>query len=108
MKIVKINKKLLSLHPSMFLKKIGAVNIEQKMVFPSEVYLSKKDYKTLESSVRKMIKKELAGFKKDYIERYVSIEMLAYGPNKSLADAIKDGVALIDEEAIKQRIEQIG
>ncbi len=108
MKVVKLNKKLLSLHPAIFLKKIGAINVEQTRVFPSDVYLSKKDYKSLEDTVRKMAKKEMPGATKVYINKQVSWEMLGYGPNESLGDAIKDGFALIDEEAIKKEVEALG
>jgi hypothetical protein len=102
MKIVKLTKKMLALDPVDLLKKLGAC--DSHTAFPNHVYFSKADYKTLKSNVRKLAKKQFMGYSKKYIDNVVGFEMLNYGPNSSLEDAIKPGHALIDEVGIGKEI----
>lgn len=104
MKIVKITKNMTSLCPCDFLVKLGAFSQELKQTFPEHVYISKKDYNTLEKNLIKTIKKEDRKITKAQLELVKGFEMLNYGPNQSLAEAIVPGFALIDEDKIKVEI----
>lgn len=108
MKTVKLNKNMLALHPAKLLEKLGAINVEQNRVYPNHIYLSKEDYKTLSTNLTKKAQKTLKGYSKKYIDRSVSMELLNYGPNESLGDAIKKGFALIDLEGIEKEIQLLG
>lgn len=84
--------------PMDLLVKLGASNATS--TFPQHVYFSKVDYKTLENNVRKLAKKQFPYYTKKYIDSVVGFEMLNYGPNSGLEDAIKPGFAVIDVGAI--------
>lgn len=100
MKIVKLNKKLLSMHPSDLLVKLGAVDTKKTLALPQHVYFSKVDYKKLESNLKKYVKKNSAGYSIKMIDFSVGVEMLNYGPNQTLENVLKPGFALVDEDEI--------
>lgn len=99
MKAIKLNKRLLNKHPADILIEFGAVDLNQG--FPEHVYFSKEDYQTLKKNLIKKAKKELKGYSNHYIKYAVGVELLQFGPNESLASAIKPGFALIDMDAIE-------
>src|SRR5271156_6839651 len=98
MRTVKLTKKMLSLDPMDLLVKLGAAN--KTSTFPQHVYVSKKDYTAIESAVRKMAKKQFPGYSKKHIDNVVGFEMLNYGPNSLLENALKPGFAVVDVDAI--------
>jgi hypothetical protein len=102
MKTIKLTKKMLSMDPVDFLKKIGAVS--DNRAFPQHVYVSKQDYKILENGVRKLAKKQYRGCRKQYIDNVVGFEMLNYGPNQTLEDVLKPGYAIVDFDCIAAEI----
>jgi hypothetical protein len=99
MKAIKLTKKMLSLEPMDLLVKLGASN--ETTAFPQHVYVSKQDYKSIKNNVRKLAKKQFPGFAKKHIDNVVGFEMLSYGPNSVLEDALKPGFAVVDFEAIE-------
>src|SRR5271166_5344616 len=98
MKTVKLTKKMLSMEPMNLLVKLGASN--KTTTFPQHVYLSKKDYATIENNVRRLAKKQYPDYAKNYIDNVVGFEMLNYGPSSLLETALKPGFAVVDVDAI--------
>lgn len=107
MKVVKLTKKMLNMHPADLLVKLDAVNLEQDLTFPGEVYFSEKDYKTLRANLVKSAKKQLGDVTKKTIELTVNMELLNFGPNESLAKVLKPGFALVDMNKITHMNEEI-
>jgi len=103
MKAVKLTKKMLKMHPADLLVELGAYNKEKKRVYPSEVYLSKKDCKTLRNVLTKQAKKEYAYLSKNRLKSLIGMEWLNYGLNETLVDAIKPGYVLVDEDGIQKK-----
>ena len=101
MKTVKITKKMLKMHPQDLLVELGAVNLEKKQAYPQHVYFSGVDYKQLRQNLNKSARKQYPWLLKKGLDRAVGMELLNYGPNESLAEAIKPGWALVDEEGIE-------
>ncbi len=102
MKTVRITKKMLKMHPADLLIKLGAVDKYQHNGFPSLVYFSKEDYKELRKNLKISAKKNCPDTSERLINYSVGVDLLKYGPNETLADAIKSGYALIDEEALEK------
>ena len=102
MKIVKITKKMLRMTPSDLLIKLGAVDKQKLQAYPQHVYFSREDYKELRENINKQAKKEFPGATKRGLDSVVGMELLNYGPNETLADAIRPGYALIDEVGIEK------
>lgn len=100
MKVVKVTKKMLKMHPADLLVQLGLVNKEKKLAFPERVYFSKEDYKELKQNLTNYAKKKLTSSSKRIIDYSVGVDLLNYGPNESLADALKPGFALIDSEGL--------
>ena len=100
MKTVKLTKNLLKKAPSDILIALGAVDSGKKQAFPSHVYFSKEDYAQLRKNTLKLFQKEYPGIRVKRLKTSVEMELLNYGPNELLADAIRPGYALIDEEGI--------
>lgn len=101
MKTVKLKKSWLS-DPEKLLRAVGAVNDKLSRAFPSEVYLSKEDYKVLTQNTAKAFKKKYPFIHKRKLESSIAIHMLNLGPNESLGSAVRPGVALVDEAAIEE------
>lgn len=99
---VKLNKNWLKLHPADVLTKLGATYPERKQGFPSHVYFSREDSKTLKENLKKLANKSFPGASKRLIANCVGMDWLNYGPNESLKDVVRPGYALIDNEAIEQ------
>lgn len=102
MKTIKLTKKMLKMHPADLLVKLGAVDKEQKNAFPSHVYFSKEDYKELRTNLKFLAKKLAPNSPKRFLNYSVNVDLLNYGPNQGLEEAIRPGYALIDEEAIEK------
>ena len=102
MKTIKLTKKMLKMHPADLLIKLGAVDKEEKNVFPSHVYFSKEDYKELRTNLKFLAKKSAPNTSERLLNYSVNVDSLNYGPNQSLEKAIRPGYALIDEEAIEK------
>ena len=102
MKTVKLTKNMLKHHPCDLLVSLGAVDKNNTVTFPSHVYFSKEDYRELRENIRKQAKKEYSNATKTHIDGIVGMELLNYGPNESLAHAIRPGYALVDEEGIEK------
>ena len=100
MESVKLTKNTLKLHPADLLIKLGAT-IESS-AFPQHVYFSKEDYKLLRQNLIKHIKKVRPEASSKWIQWASGLELLNYGPNESLANAIKPGYCLVGREAIKK------
>jgi hypothetical protein len=100
MRLVKIRKSWLN-DASLLLKKVGALQGNQ--AFPSDVYISEEDYKTLEYATTQFGKK--MGFRGDRLKSAVGFELLNLGPNTLLAKALKPGYVLVDDDAIRQSTE---
>ena len=105
MKTVKVTKNMLKMHPADLLVKLGAVDKEKKFSYPGYVFFSKEDYKELRENLRNRAKKEFPHANKRGLDSVVGMELLNYGPNESLAEAIKPGYALVDEEGIEKENE---
>lgn len=101
MKTIKLTKRTLRLHPADLLIKLGAVDLEKKRAYPSHVYFSKEDYKELRVNLRKNAKKQYPGFRSRYIDSAVGMELLNYGPNQNLEEAIRPGYVLVDFDSIE-------
>jgi hypothetical protein len=103
MKAVKLTKRMLKMHPADLLVKIGAVDKDKKQAYPGDVYFSREDYQELKKNLKESAKKE-SEFRPSTkrLAYIVSVELLNYGPNESLGDAIRPGWALVDEEAIEK------
>lgn len=102
MKMVKLTKNMLKCYPADLLVALGAVDNNNTVTFPNHVYFSKEDYYELRSNVRKQAKKVYPNATKMRIDGIVGMELLNYGPNESLAEAIRPGYALVDLEKIKK------
>jgi hypothetical protein len=89
------------MHPADLLIKLGAVNLEKKVAYPQYVYFSKEDYTSLRKNLKQLAKKSFNGTNRA-INYSVGVDLLNYGPNESLKDAIRPGYALVDEEAIEK------
>jgi hypothetical protein len=100
MKTVKLTKKMLKMHPADLLIRLGAVNLEAKLAFPQHVYMAKEDYKKLTENLKTYAKKMNPNSIKRIIDYSVGADMLNYGPNQTLEDAIRPGYVLIDAEGI--------
>ena len=106
MKAIKLTKKMLGMCPADLLVVLKATNTNGRTGYPNHVYFSKDDYRILESNVKKKAKKQYPGATKNQIDCTIGFEMLNYGPNQTLEDAIKSGYALVDYESIEK--ENIG
>lgn len=93
---------MLKHHPCDLLVALGAVDKDNTITFPSHVYFSKEDYRELKQNVRKQARKEFPYATKIGLDSVVGMELLNYGPNESLAHAIRPGYALVDEEGIEK------
>lgn len=102
MKVVKITKNMLKAHPADLLIALGAVDKNNTHTFPNHVYFSKENYKELKNNIIKQTKKIYPNTSKWFLDNAVETELLNYGPNESLAEAIRPGYALVDEEGIKK------
>ena|ERR1035438_2053342 len=102
MKTVKITKNMLKMHPQDLLIKVGAANVAKKRAYPQHVYFSTEDYRKLRENVRKQARKEYPHATKLGLDSVVGMELLNYGPNESLAEAIRPGYALVDVYWIKK------
>jgi hypothetical protein len=94
---IKIRKSWLR-DPTLLLKKLGAVKGNQ--AYPSDVYISARDYEFMRTSLRKVGKKQRLGGRR--LDMAVEMELLNYGPNQSLKNAIRQGFALVDTKTIKE------
>lgn len=101
MKTIKLTQKMLKMHPADLLIKLGAVNLEQKLAFPQDVYFSKEDYKKLTDNLKSQAKKSNPHTPKRLLDYSVGVDMLNYGPNETLKDAIRPGYALVDFQSIQ-------
>lgn len=101
MKIVKITKRMLKMHPMDLLVKLEAVNMDKKESYPSHVYFSKEDSKELKKNLKKNAKNISNKTSNRLINYSVGLDWLNYGPNETLAVAIRPGYALIDYEKVK-------
>ncbi len=99
MKQVKISKSLLKKHPADILLAFGVTKIN--ICYPQHVYFSGEDYKILRKNLRAKAKKEYPGATAKIITSAVEMELLNFGPNESLAKAIRPGYALIDTDSIE-------
>jgi len=89
MKAVKLTKTQLKLSPAYFLNDLGARNAD-------EVYVSKEDYQTLKNNLAKQMRKNFPGMGKGALERALGWELLAFGANETLRDAIRPGYAILN------------
>jgi hypothetical protein len=103
MKIVRVTKKMLNMHPADLLVSLGAVDGEKRTAFPQHVYFSKEDYTSLCQNLKNKFKKEIPGIRGKVLSYSVGMELLNYGPNESYRDAIRPGFALVDFESISQQ-----
>lgn len=102
MKTVKVTKNMLKMHPADLLVKLGAVDKEKKFAFPGCVYFSKEDYKELRKNLKNRALVEFPHASTRGIASVVGMELLNYGPNETLAEALRPGYALVDEEGIEK------
>lgn len=102
MKTVKITNKMLKMHPADLLIKLGAVDKEKKFAYPNYVYFSKEDLKELRVNLKTLAKKNCPGTSDKLINYSVGMDWLNYSPNETLAEAIRPGYALVDEEKFKK------
>jgi len=104
MKQIKVNKRLFQSEPSKLLKAVGAVVGYQ--AYPSDVYVSKEDYKSMVKATIKMFRKEYPYMKPSStkLRASIGVHLLNLGPNETLGDAIKPGYVLVDEDSIKEAV----
>jgi hypothetical protein len=102
MKVVKLTKKMFHMHPADLLVKLGAVNKEQGIVYPQYVYFSEQDSKKYKKLFKKLVKKKLKRCSDRLINYSVNMDWLNYGPCHMLGKALKDGIVIVDDEAIKK------
>lgn len=95
---------MLNMHPANLLVKLDAVSIDQKTGYPQHVYFSKEDYKTLRLNLKKYAKKVAPHAPERLLNSSVGTDLLNYGPNTTLSNAIKPGYALVDYEAIDREM----
>lgn len=103
MKVIKLTKTMLKMHPVDLLLKIGAASVEIKQAFPDCVYMSPNDLELQRKYLEEAAKKSLKGSSKKIINLSVQTDMLNYSPVES--SFIKDGHLLIDDAEINYRIE---
>jgi spore germination protein GerM len=101
MKAVKLKKAWLK-DAETLLRAVGAVH--GKRAFPSEVYLSKEDYKVLKQNTAKAFKKKYPFILAKKLDFSIGMHLLNLGPNESLGSALKPGVALVDEVRIQEEV----
>lgn len=102
MKILKLTKKMLKMHPADLLIKIGAVDEENKYAYPNFVYFSKSDYKELRKNLKQFAKKSCPETSERLLNYSVNVDLLNYGPNETLAEAIRPGYMLVDYDEIEK------
>ena len=102
MKIVKLTKNMLKMHPADLLIKLGLVDKEKKFAYPQHVYFSKEDYKELSKNLKNLAKKSCPNSSDRVINYSIGADLLNYGPNETLANAIRPGYALVDEEGFER------
>lgn len=105
MKQIKINKRLLKKMPAEILGFLGAVHGNR--AFPEHVYLSKKDYNLLEKNLINRARRERPGMAKKFYRLSVGFELLNLGPSQLVENAVKDGYAIVDSEAIAAEIAKL-
>lgn len=82
----------------------GAANLEKGIAFPNDVYCSKEDMKKMTSEITKLFKKEFSWSTTKKIKTSVAMHMLNLSPNESLADAVRPGYVLVDDESIAAQL----
>lgn len=102
MKIIKLTKTMYS-DMKTLLTKAGAVNLEEKMAYPSHVYVSPKDYKEIKKQLTILFKKQHKGLHKNRILFAVHCELLNLGP--VVLNGLTPGIMLVDNRAIQKELE---
>ena len=101
MKSIKINQAKLRSCEAL-LRAAGAIH--EGVAFPSFVYVSKKDYKTLSDNVKKEFKRLYPEIPMKSIDYSIGIHMLNLSP--VVCNALKDGYILLDEERMDNQKER--
>lgn len=105
MKVVKLTKKMLRMHPADLLIELGAINNgDFPRTFPQHVYISKEDYKLLKKNLIDKVKKRRGRVFNKIDAFSVNADLFNFGPNQNLEDAIRPGYVLVDEEGINVEI----
>lgn len=94
-KTVKLNSNWLKKDPVEFLIAVGVADVESGNANPDRVYVSKADYKKIEQNARRLLKQQYPYLSGRHMKYSLGMEMLNYGPNQSLQDAIREGYALV-------------
>ena len=85
---------------------VGAVDTKTNSAFPSHVYSSKEDIKRMTREITKAFKKEYPYLRSEKIRVSVAMHMLNLSPNESLAQAVKPGFVLVDDNAIALELKE--
>lgn len=105
MKVIKITKRMLK-DLDYLLQKVGATY--KRNAFPETVFISKQDYKILKRNLRSNLRREIPYAAKGAIDYAVGAVLLNLGPNQLLEEVIKPGYLVIDTDAIRNRLKDLG
>lgn len=103
---VKLSKRILNMEPSDILVKLGAWSQDLKHAYPSRVFVSAEDYKTIKKNLAARYKKMFPYASRRRISCEVGMDLLGFGPNQSLEKAVRPGYALVDYNGIKEDIKR--
>lgn len=96
LKIVKLKKSWLKKSPLDLLRALGAVQLDKREAYPEKVYMSKEDYAKLRKNTMKLYRQEYGSLSSNALRNAVGMELLNFGPNQSLGNAIKPGYVLVE------------
>jgi len=100
MEVIKLTKKMLKMHPADLLIKLGAADLKKKVAYPQHVYFSREDYKELGNNLKAYAKKTAPYTSSRIVNYSVGMDLLNFGPNETLKDAVRPGWALVDKKGI--------
>lgn len=89
---------------SQLLVDAGAADLKNNIAFPSDVYASKEDIKKMTKEITKLFKKEYPYINPKKLKTSIAMHMLNLSPNESLADAVRPGYVLVDDESIATQL----
>jgi len=107
MKLVKIKKSLLKKDWVAILTELGAVNQKLKQAFPSSVYMSAEDIKTVRANTKVQLKKEHKYISKKHLDYSEAMHFLNLGASSRFETALKSGYVLVDTDEIQCETREI-
>lgn len=101
MKSIKLTSKMYS-DLSLMMRELGASDGDS--AYPSHVYVNNSTFKKIEQAITKQYKKEYPYISDRKLQSSVGFHMLNLSPSTVEGSGLKDGYALVDDNAIKSEI----